>query len=106
MLGFDALAKLPLASGVQNTPITADLAATESSDVAAFDVSVGNVATVSFAITETSDTVSITGTNVTTAALAATETSDTVAVNGTNKTTATLAATETSDTVAVNVTNK
>lgn len=96
---------------IPNLPIDAlevvTLAVTESPDVVAIAVdAAGGAVTASFAVTETSDTVAITGTNRTTASLAVTETSDTVAITGSNRTTFTLAATETSDTVAITGSNR
>lgn len=100
MLGFDALARLPLAAVSTSTP-GAVLAVTESSDVAALAVTARHTA--SLAVTEPADVAALAVTARHTASLAATESSDVAALAVTARHTASLAATEPSDTAALGI---
>lgn len=101
MLGFDALSKLPLA-GSPLGQLTATLAATESSDVAAVNISAAHTA--SLTATEPADVASVNLSAAHTAALAATEASDAASIALSAQHTASFAVTETSDTASVALT--
>lgn len=95
MLGFDALAKLPIAA--ERIASKASLAATEAADTAAFNVSLNNTVSANFAVTEAADIASFGASAYHTAAIAATETADVASFSGSNFHTASFAMTEVQD---------